>query len=228
MSTLRTNFQTKTGSHILAKLWKAKKTKDDEYYTKYQDIARELDNYKLKGKVIGLPCDTDDSNFVRYCKDKKLKYINGTSYENFPYEKVDIVITNPPFSKWEDFYNNIKHKKFIVLGHKMAASYKNIFNDIKNNKIWWGFNNNKNMMFDRPDGSEVMVTCSWYTNIKHKIPDKPLSNFIKINENEYAMPPTALSYFNPKKFRITKKLKNVILNNRQWMEKWVWEAIDVK
>ncbi|MDR2462141.1 MAG: adenine-specific methyltransferase EcoRI family protein [Mycoplasmataceae bacterium] len=219
----RTNFKTKTGKHILAKVWKAKKNKDDEYYTKYDDIKKELDNYDLRNKIIGLPCDANESQFVQYCKNNKLKYINGQSYEKFPYEKVDIVITNPPFSKWKDFYNHIKHKSFIVLGHKMVASHKQIFEDIKNNKVWWGFNCNKNMMFNRPDGTQVLVTCSWYTNIKHKIIDKELSNFIVIDENKFAMPPTALSYFDPKKYRIVEKLKNVILNNKKWMEKWVWE-----
>jgi hypothetical protein len=29
------------------------------------------------------------------------------------------------------------------------------------------------------------------------------------------MPPTALSYFDPKKYRIVEKLKNVILNNKK-------------
>ena len=45
------------------KLNESKKTKYDEYYTLYEDIAAELPNYKeqLKGKRIICPCDWDES-----------------------------------------------------------------------------------------------------------------------------------------------------------------------
>jgi len=45
---------------------------DNEYYTYYEDIAKEIPNYKdeLKGKVIYCPCDNPDSNFVKYFKDE--------------------------------------------------------------------------------------------------------------------------------------------------------------
>jgi len=44
-------------------LEKAKKAKDDEYYTMYEDISAEVPLYKeqLKGKRILCPCDWDES-----------------------------------------------------------------------------------------------------------------------------------------------------------------------
>lgn len=49
-------------------LLRARKTKNDEYYTLLQDIETELSNYTeyLSGKVIYCNCDTPDSEFVRY------------------------------------------------------------------------------------------------------------------------------------------------------------------
>lgn len=55
------------------KLKKAKKAKNDEYYTYYKDIEKEMEIYKeyLKNKIIYLPCDNPEfSNFYKYFKDK--------------------------------------------------------------------------------------------------------------------------------------------------------------
>lgn len=50
----------------------AKKLKDDEFYTYYDDIENELIHYKelLKGKIIYCNCDNvEKSKFVKYFKD---------------------------------------------------------------------------------------------------------------------------------------------------------------
>lgn len=54
---------------INTKLKKAKKNKNDEFYTRIEDIEYELKNYKshLKGKIIFCNCDDPEwSNFWRY------------------------------------------------------------------------------------------------------------------------------------------------------------------
>lgn len=52
---------------------KAKNVKNDEFYTKYEDIEKECSHYLpfFYNKVIYCNCDTENSNFVRYFK--KLK-----------------------------------------------------------------------------------------------------------------------------------------------------------
>lgn len=53
-------------------LHKAKKAKNDEFYTRYDDIERELVNYKqyFKGKTVYCNCDDYRmSNFVKYFTD---------------------------------------------------------------------------------------------------------------------------------------------------------------
>lgn len=60
------------------KLVKAKKEKNDEFYTQYSDIEKELEHYdksKFKDKVIYLPCDRPESNFVAYFKEHYGEYM---------------------------------------------------------------------------------------------------------------------------------------------------------
>lgn len=62
---------------LAEKLNKAKKVKNDEFYTQYSDIQKELEHYdkaKFEDKVIYLPCDRPISNFVVYFKEHYLDY----------------------------------------------------------------------------------------------------------------------------------------------------------
>lgn len=50
------------------KLQIAKDRKDDEWYTKYEDVENELRHYSeyFKGKAIYCPCDSHESSFTKY------------------------------------------------------------------------------------------------------------------------------------------------------------------
>lgn len=67
---------------------KAKAVKNDEFYTQYEDVEKELVYYKkhLKGKVVYCNCDRPVSNFVKYFIDNfhdlGLKELIFTHYEN--------------------------------------------------------------------------------------------------------------------------------------------------
>lgn len=39
-----------------------RQTTDDEFYTMYRDVVRELHKYDFRSKKIICPCDTRDSN----------------------------------------------------------------------------------------------------------------------------------------------------------------------
>jgi hypothetical protein len=56
-------------------------------------------------------------------------------------KQADIVVTNPPFSLFREYVAQLIEydKKFIVVGHQNAISYKDIFNLIKENKMWLGY-----------------------------------------------------------------------------------------
>jgi len=177
----------------------AKKNKADEFYTRLEDIEKELDHYKnfFRGKVILCNCDDPRvSNFFKYfalnfnnfgikkiistcyknqdvdlftqndCE--KAVYIEYTGNPNDPtstdfstievkqlkgdgdfrseecielLKQADIVITNPPFSLFREYVAQLVkyEKKFIIVGHQNAISYKEIFSLIKENKIWLGY-----------------------------------------------------------------------------------------
>ena len=72
-------------------LHKAKKAKNDEFYTQYEDIQNEMNAYLeynpdvFRGKIILLPCDDPEwSNFTKFFaqhfEDFGLKKLISTSY----------------------------------------------------------------------------------------------------------------------------------------------------
>lgn len=68
-------------------LLKAKKAKNDEFYTRLTDIEKEVVHYwpKLRGRIVYCPCDDYRwSNFVKYFKDHfqeiGLKRLIATNY----------------------------------------------------------------------------------------------------------------------------------------------------
>lgn len=70
-------------------LEKAKYAKNDEFYTRYEDIEKELSHYKesLKNKIIYCNCDDPEwSNFYKYFTDHfvdlQLKKVITTHYNN--------------------------------------------------------------------------------------------------------------------------------------------------
>jgi len=114
---------------------RAKRNKNDEFYTLYENVAdifeNYLNNYDFTDKIIYLPCDGEQSNFVKYLKENKLrlkyKELIYTS-DDFNthkdlFDKADIIITNPPFSKLiKEFIPILVEckKDFFILGAKIS------------------------------------------------------------------------------------------------------------
>lgn len=105
---------------------KAKEAKNDEFYTRYEDVKAELIHWKdrLKDKKIICPCDGPESAFVKFLNDVKDDWgIKSIDYSCLPvsmfdidYTKYDVLITNPPFSKYGQILNEIVGKiDFIML-----------------------------------------------------------------------------------------------------------------
>lgn len=144
---------------------KATKNKRDEFYTSLDTVEKEMEHYKnqFRGKVIYCNCDNPkESNFVKYFstnfKRLGLKKLIAAYYKKTRssitgdfrsdesialLKESDIVITNPPFSLFCEFVDQLMfyHKKFLILGDQNAITYKNFFIYIKENKLWFGYNN---------------------------------------------------------------------------------------
>lgn len=250
----------KNGNKLLIK---ARKNKNDEFYTQLVDIERELKHYKdqFKNKVVY--CNTDDptiSNFYKYfainfeklglkkliasCyvdsepnlfnyeqekfngyyyeytgkKDevmiptlKDVTYFKGNgdfrSMESIELLKQsDVVVTNPPFSLFREHIAQIMEyeKEFLVIGNINAITYQEIFNLIKENKVWLGVNMGRGISgFIVPDHYELYGTevrkdkfgnkiispnnSLWLTNLDNfkRHTDIPLTKTYKGNEEKY-------------------------------------------
>ena len=100
---------------------------------------------------------TEKSVFLEYRGDKNKNKIPDIEEINVSYLKgdgdfrskecinilkeADIVITNPPFSLFREYISQlIKYeKKFLIIGHQNAITYKEVFKLFKDNKVWLGF-----------------------------------------------------------------------------------------
>ena len=56
-------------------------------------------------------------------------------------KQADIVVTNPPFSLFREYVGQLMEfgKKFLIVGHQNAITYKEVFPLIKENKVWLGY-----------------------------------------------------------------------------------------
>jgi hypothetical protein len=76
-------------------------------------------------------------------------------------KQADIIVTNPPFSLFREFVEQIVkyEKKFLIIGNQNAISGKEIFGLIKGNKIWLGYTHP--VAFIVPDHYEMREVRSW-------------------------------------------------------------------
>ncbi len=95
--------------------------------------------------------------------------------------EADIVVTNPPFSLFREYVAQLVEydKKFLIIGHQNAITYKEIFPLIKSNKIWLGYGfKGTAAHFVSPyediatagDHRKGMIRVSgvnWFTNLDH-------------------------------------------------------------
>ncbi|MBP3439971.1 MAG: adenine-specific methyltransferase EcoRI family protein [Tidjanibacter sp.] len=94
-------------------------------------------------------------------------------------KQADIVVTNPPFSLFREYVAQlIKYdKKFVIVGHQNAITYKEIFPLLKENKLWlgYGFKGGAGHFYSKyedvataGDHREGMIRVSgvtWFTNL---------------------------------------------------------------
>ena len=115
-------------------------------------------------------------------------------------KQADIVVTNPPFSLFREYVAQlIKYeKKFIIVGHQNAITYKEIFKLIKENKIWLGYgfkggaahfiNQHYEDYASAGDHKEGMIRVSgvqWFTNLDINKRHEDLLLFKEYTPEEY-------------------------------------------
>ena len=143
---------------------------DDEFYTRMEDVEEILKPFNLKDKEIYLCCDSEESNFVKYCESNNLNYINTSNdyKENESiFKNCDVIITNPPFSKWTEFFRYILkfNKKWIIFCPALSLSNKD-FIELNSNEEARIIKCIKK--FIRPDGTKKSACASVITNIMRR------------------------------------------------------------
>lgn len=140
---------------------RAKAEKNDEFYTRLEDIEKEISQYPedtFRGKTVYCNCDSPESNFVKYFTDNYDRLglagfrntwlgMGGEGNGDFRSEEciqfldeADVVVSNPPFSIFREYVELLMqhNKKFIIIGNKNAITYKGVFKYIKANQLWIG------------------------------------------------------------------------------------------
>ncbi len=114
-------------------------------------------------------------------------------------QQADIVVTNPPFSLFREYVAQLIQydKKFVIIGHQNAITYKEIFPLIKDNKMWLGigfrggaahFISNYEDTATANDRKEGMIRVSgvhWFTNLDHNKRHEDLILYKTYSEEDY-------------------------------------------
>jgi len=145
-------------------------------------------------------------------------------------KEADIVCTNPPFSLFRDYVDQLMkyNKRFLIIGNKNAISYKEIFRLTKENQLWLGYSSPSEFFI--PDGTltkQVQGLTRWFTNLdivkRHeefvmykKYSPKEYPRYVNYDaievakvseipmdyEGEMGVPITFLDKYNPNQFEI--------------------------
>ena len=191
------------------------------------DPRFEITKSRSKGKIFTLTSDENKDGKVNI-EDLKWDYLEGDGdFRSAEIKKIrdeaDFIITNPPFSLFREFVAWILEadKKCLIIGQIGMATYKEIFKEIKNNRLWIGVTaNSEDMVFMVPEGAEVnpkdrekaermgykgnytrQGNACWFTNIDHGRRHAPLSlmtmaDNIKFSRHKDLKENGYLNYFN--------------------------------
>ncbi len=156
---------------------------------------------QIRGRVFTLiPEDVSGDGRINI-DDLKWDYLEGDgdfrSHEVTALrDEADIVITNPPFSLFREYVAWLVEggKLYSVVGNINATTYQEVFNLIRDNRLWKGATaNSTDMVFRVPEGVEIkdadrlkaermgykghytrLGNSCWFTNIEHGRRHQPL------------------------------------------------------
>ncbi len=111
-------------------------------------------------------------------------------------KEADIVCTNPPFSLFREYVDQLVKcgKKFLIIANKNSLTNKGVFPLIVRNQLWTGFRNvNKDMWFEVTSEEEKVVdarkmkhiSACWLTNLEHSKRHETLDLWKHYTPEEY-------------------------------------------
>lgn len=120
-------------------------------------------------------------------------------------KEADIVVTNPPFSLFREYVAQLIEydKKFLIIGHQNAITYKEIFPLIMKNQIWlgYGFKGGAGHFIshyedtatagDHKKGMIRVSGVTWFTNLEIKKRHEDIILYKQFSDKEF---PTYINY----------------------------------
>lgn len=115
--------------------------------------------HKTRGKLFTLTRDTDGSGKIDSDDIEFSGYLKGdgdfrSAEVTRLRDEADIIITNPPFSLFREFFAWILEgeKRFIIMGNLNATKYKEVFPLMKDDLVWLGYSiHSGDRKFNVPD-----------------------------------------------------------------------------
>ena len=174
--------------------------------TCYKNQDHDLFSQNKSENAIYLEYTGDkNGNFVPDIEEIGINYLKGDgdfrSLESIELLKeADIVVSNPPFSLFREYVSQLidYDKKFIIIGHQNAISYKETFKLMKDDKLWLGYgfkggaahfiNKHYEDYATAGDHQEGMIRVSgvvWFTNLDINKRHENLILVKNYNEEEY-------------------------------------------
>ena len=119
----------------------------------------------------------------------------GVRFQDIDYSHYDVIITNPPFSQFDEFIDIlVKNKKqFLVIGPQTAPTEKSIIRHFQAGNIRVGYHYHLSG-FRRPDGSVLPKqhntprSSMWYTNLQVDENEKQIVMSCSYEENPERYP----------------------------------------
>jgi hypothetical protein len=149
----------------------AKSAKNDEFYTQYHDIEKEINAYLdynpdvFRNKTVLLPCDDPEwSNFTKFFAQNfeqfGLKKLISTSYAaeskkyKIPYQPSLFEVNDPQF----DYNKTAKHGKIFTLTHDKTGDGKRDVNDLAWQYLKGDGDFNSNEVKKLRDEADIIIT----------------------------------------------------------------------
>ena len=131
--------------------------------TLFEEESPQYDSAKspAHGKIFVLDHDTNANGRIDI-EDLQWSYLEGdgdfrSAEVRLLRDESDIIITNPPFSLFREFYSWIMEgrKRFLLICNKNCLGYKEIFRDIMENRAWVGCTPmSQDLLFEFPKAFE--------------------------------------------------------------------------
>lgn len=114
-------------------------------------------------------------------------------------KQADIVVTNPPFSLFREYIGQLMkyEKKFLIIGHQNAITYREVFPLLQSNQVWLGYGfKGAAAHFTSPyddiatagDHRKNMIRVSgvnWFTNLEIPKRNEEIDLICKYSPEEY-------------------------------------------